>query len=312
VTGVTTTPDGRLPAPIAASAADLPPAVAAALAAPGEPRRGSVDAVGIAWATFEWGDATDPPLLLVHGVTSSSSPWWRVGPALAAEGFRVVEVDQSGHGETGAWLGHHRFRDNAADLAAFVRAAGLARDDLRVVGHSWGAMTVAALPASGLRPAAVVLLDPPAIPRDVIALMLDDPTEHRYDDLDEAVRAVRRANPAWSEGDVLAKARGLTEFDEAAVRDVLLGNDWDGGLADLADPRARDVSVWIVRGEAATGGYVMDDALPALAARVGPERLLTIAGGPHSPQRTHPEATLVALLRALGPRARPATAPAHR
>jgi pimeloyl-ACP methyl ester carboxylesterase len=32
---------------------------------------------------------------------------------------------------------------------------------------------------------------------------------------------------------------------------------------------------------------------------VGPARLVTIAGGPHSPQRTHPEATLVALLRAL-------------
>jgi pimeloyl-ACP methyl ester carboxylesterase len=301
VTGVTTPPDGRLPAPIAASAADLPPAVAAALAAPGEPRRGSVEAAGIAWATLEWGDPADPPLLLVHGVTSSSGTWWRVGPALAAAGFRVVAVDQPGHGETGRWLGHHRFRDNAADLGAFVRAAGLERDDLRVVGHSWGAMTVAALPASGLRPATLVLLDPPAIPREVIALMLDDPTEHRYADLDEAVRAVRRANPSWSDGDVLAKARGLTQFDETAVRAILLGNDWDGGLADLADRRARDVAVWIIRGEAGTGGYVMDDAVAALAARVGPERLLTIARGPHSPQRTHPEATLVALLRALGP-----------
>jgi pimeloyl-ACP methyl ester carboxylesterase len=131
--------------------------------------------------------------------------------------------------------------------------------------------------------------------------MLDDPTEHRYADLDEAVRAVRRANPSWSDGDVLAKARGLTQFDETAVRAILLGNDWDGGLADLADRRARDVAVWIIRGEAGTGGYVMDDAVAALAARVGPERLLTIARGPHSPQRTHPEATLVALLRALGP-----------
>jgi hypothetical protein len=37
-----------------------------------------------------------------------------------------------------------------------------------------------------------------------------------------------------------------------------------------------------------------------LAARIGAEHVLTVAGGPHSPQRTHPEATLVALLRALG------------
>ena len=69
-------------------------------------------------------------------------------PALAATGRRVVAVDLPGHGRTGHWQGHHRFRDNAADVAAFVRAAGLAREDLQVVGHSWGAVTAAALPAA--------------------------------------------------------------------------------------------------------------------------------------------------------------------
>ncbi len=290
----------QLPAPIAATAADLPPAVARALDRPELPSRLSVDAAGIRWAAGAWGAAPDPPLLLVHGVTSSSAIWWRVGPALAAAGRRVVAVDQAGHGDTGSWLGHHRFRDNAADVAAFARAAGLAREDLAVVGHSWGALTAAALPAAGLMPAVLVLLDPPTLATSAIATMLEDPTERRYDDVADAVRAVRLANPGWSDGDVAAKAQGLTRFDEAAVRSVLLENSWDGGLADLADPAARDVPVWIVRGEPAAGSYVTPDALPALAKRVGGERLLTIAGGPHSPQRTHPEATLVALLRALG------------
>ena len=49
--------------------------------------------------------------------------------------------------------------------------------------------------------------------------MLEDPVEHAYDDLDEAVATVGRLNPTWSHGDVLAKAEGLTQFDEAAVRD---------------------------------------------------------------------------------------------
>jgi pimeloyl-ACP methyl ester carboxylesterase len=296
---VTTTPEVGLPAPLVASVADLPAAVAAALAEPSAPRSGRVAAAGIAWATVEWGDPADRPVLLVHGVTSSSATWWRVGPALAAGGFRVVAVDQAGHGATGTWLGHHRFADNAADVAAFVRAAGLSRADLAVVGHSWGALTVAALPSVGIRPAVLVLVDPPAVPRDVIAEMLESPTERRYDDLDDAVRAVRTANPTWTEGDVIAKARALTEFDEQAVRDVLLDNDWDGGLAGLADPAARDVPVWVIRGEPAAGSYVAAAAVPAVASRVGPARLVTIAGGPHSPQRTHPEATLVALLRAL-------------
>lgn len=263
----------------------------------------TVTAAGLDWFAREWGDDRDPPLLLVHGVTSSSATWWRVGPALAAAEFHVVAPDQAGHGATERWLGHFRFRDNAVDLAAFVRAAGLARDDLRVVGHSWGAMTVAALPAAGIVPAVLVLLDPPAIPRELIATITDDPVERRYDDVAEAAEAIRLANPTWSDGDVGAKAEGLTMFDEEAVRAVLRGNDWDGGLADLADPAARDVPVWIVRGEPASGSYIAPTAVAGLAARVGGDRLLTIADGPHSPQRTHPEATLVALLRALRPSA---------
>lgn len=295
-------PGPQLPDPIRATAADLPPRVAAALARPGAGRTMTVAAAGLDWFTRSWGDPADPPLLLVHGVTSSSATWWRVGPALAAAGFGVVAPDQVGHGATARWLGHARFSDNAVDLADFVRAAGLARADLHVVGHSWGAMTVAALPGAGIVPAVLVLLDPPAIPREVIATITDDPVERRYDDLAEAAEAIRLANPTWSDGDVVAKAEGLTMFDEQAVRAVLRGNDWDGGLADLADPAAHDVPVWIVRGEPATGSYIAPAAIPALAARVGADRLLTIAGGPHSPQRTHPEATLVALLRALGSR----------
>jgi pimeloyl-ACP methyl ester carboxylesterase len=92
-------------------------------------------------------------------------------------------------------------------------------------------------------------------------------------------------------------------FDEAAVRAVLLDNgDWDGGLAALADPRAAGVGTWLVRGEPAAGSMVPEETLLAFAERIGADHILTIAGGAHSPQRMHPEATLVALLRALGAR----------
>src|SRR5688572_8746339 len=131
---------------------DLPAAVAAALAAPTEGERFTVGAAGIPWSALAWGDPGARPLLLIHGVTSSAAVWWRIGPALAATGRRVVAVDQAGHGQTGHWQGHVRFRDNAADIAAFARAARLVTDDLQVIGHSWGAVTAAALPAVGLRP----------------------------------------------------------------------------------------------------------------------------------------------------------------
>jgi pimeloyl-ACP methyl ester carboxylesterase len=284
------------------TAATLPAAVATALADPAPGARLAIQAAGIPWSALIWGDPAARPLLLIHGVTSSAGNWWRLGPAFAAAGRRVVAVDLPGHGRTGHWQGHHRFRDNAADVAAFARVAGLATGDLQVVGHSWGAVTAAALPAAGLRPATLVLLDPPAVPHAVIAAMAADPDERTYDDITEAAAAVRRDNPDWSEGDVLAKAEALTQLDEAAARSVLLDNgDWDGGLADLLDPAAADIPVHVVRGDPTAGGLLPDAWLAAFESRIGAGRVATITGGGHSPHRMQPEATAAAILAALEP-----------
>src|SRR5918994_2972588 len=109
------------------TASTLPAAVEATLAEPKPGERITVEAAGIPWSALVWGDPAARPLLLIHGVTSSAAVWWRIGPALAATGSRVVAVDQARHGQTGHWQGHVRFRDNAADVAAFARTARLAR-----------------------------------------------------------------------------------------------------------------------------------------------------------------------------------------
>jgi len=292
---------GTLPRPIAATALDLPARVGRALAHPPPPTEMTVDAAGIPFAVRSWGQPTDPPTLLVHGVTASSGIWWRTGAALAAAGRHVLAPDLPGHGRTGHWRGRHRFTETAQDVAALVDGLGLRRPDLDVIGHSWGAMIVAALPVVGVRPRTLVQLDPPVLPLARMAAMAVDPVEHAYDDLDEAVRAIGTANPTWSFGDVVHKATALSQLDESAARAVLLENgDWDGGLAALVHPAAAEVSCWLVRGETGSGSFTANDALPAFAARSGWEHILTVAGGPHSPQRTHPEATLVAFLRAVG------------
>ena len=282
------------------TATALPPAVAAALADPQPGERITVEAAGIPWSALTWGGSAGRPLLLIHGVTSSAAVWWRIGPALAATGRRVVAVDQAGHGRTGHWQGHVRFRDNAADIAAFIRAARLATNDLQLIGHSWGAVTAAALPAVGFRPATLILLDPPVLPLALISHEASDPAQRTYDDLDEAIAAVRASESTWSDGDVQAKAEALTTLNEAAARAVLLENgDWDGGLAELRDPAAAGIDTWVVRGEPATGGYVSEEAAAAFEAIVGAGHVVTIRGGSHSPQRTHPAETTAAFLRAL-------------
>jgi pimeloyl-ACP methyl ester carboxylesterase len=294
-------PPTPYPAPIEATSASLPPAVAAAIAAAPTGESGTTEAGGIPFAWEAWGEPTAPPILLVHGVTSSGRTFWRLGPALAAAGRRVLAVDLPGHGRTGQWTGRYRFRATAADVAAFARAAGLDRARLAVLGHSWGAMVAAALPTAGLRPERLILLDPPVVPQAGMAAMTRDPVERHHDDLGEALRVIEAAYPSWTAGDVAAKAEGLVRVDEAGARAVLLENgDWDGGLGDLGDPAAAGVETWVVRGDPAAGSLTPDAALPSFAAVVGAARILTIAGGPHSPQRTRIEATTVAILRALG------------
>ncbi len=205
------------------------------------PANGStVDAAGIPWSALTWGDPAARPLLLIHGVTSSAAAWWRLGPAFAASGRRVVAVDLPGHGRTGSLAGPPsvpRQRRRCRGLRpgrrpGHARPPGgrpqLGRHDRRrpagrraATGHPRPARSAGRAPrrhlGDGRRPERADLSR--AAPR---------PSE-----------AVRRENPAWSDGDVAAKAEALTQLDEAAARSVLLDNgDWDGGLADLADPAA--------------------------------------------------------------------------
>ena len=273
-----------------------------ALRAPAPPEDLRIEAAGIPFHVLAWGDATGSPVVLMHGVTASAGGWWRIGPALAAAGYRVIAPDLPGHGLTGSWRGHVLFRDNAADLAAFARAAfpSTVDGEVRIIGHSWGAMTAAWFPGVGYAPRRLVLVDPPAIPVVAIAMLLENPDDRHYDDVAVAMAAIGRQCPTWAYGDVAAKAESLTRFDEPAVRAVLTGNgDWDGGLAGLADPAARNVSTWLIRADPSAGGYIPDAAVPALEARLGPDRITTITGAPHSPHRTHPIETTLAMLRAL-------------
>ncbi len=294
------------PAPIRATLDDLPPAAAEAIrsarAQPESGRRTTIEAAGIRFSTLEWGAGSGRPLLLVHGVIGSARTFWLVGPALAATGFRVVAPDLPGHGRTGGGEDGRgfAFQETAGVVAAFARIAfaGHRPGDVAVVGHSWGSMLASRLPAAGYRPARIVLLDPPVMGRARIEQMIAEERPHASQE--SALAAVRAANPDWPEAEHVVEAESLTQFVPAAALAVLLGNgDWDGAVSAVEDPALAGIPVWIVRGEPASGSLTPDGTLPRLAAVAGPDHVLTIAGGPHSPQRTHIEATTLAVLRAL-------------
>ena len=122
-------------------------------------------------AVYEWGPATAPAVVLVHGWEHRASFWraW-VKPLLAA-GYRVVALDGPAHGATG---GH---QTTIITFGGAVQAVVNTTGEVRaIVAHSFGAASVAGLPVrlpAGAPLPRLVLLSAPEAPRAVAARFAD-------------------------------------------------------------------------------------------------------------------------------------------
>ena len=94
----------------------------------------SITVRGLSFHYRDWG-GQGRDLLLLHGLSSNARFWDLAVPHLTGE-FRVMALDQRGHGATAKPDDGYDFPSVAADIDAFIQAAGLARPIL--VGHSWG------------------------------------------------------------------------------------------------------------------------------------------------------------------------------
>ena len=76
------------------------------------------------------------PIVLVHGSTiDAATDWDSVAPALARE-YRVFAPDCRGHGHSNNPRMTYSFKEQADDVAAFVRALGY--EKAHIIGHSNG------------------------------------------------------------------------------------------------------------------------------------------------------------------------------
>ena len=82
----------------------------------------------------DWG-GSGQSIVLLHGLASTCHIWDLVAPLLSAS-FRVVAVDQRGHGESDRPDHGYDFATVAADLHGFIQAMSISEPI--VVGHSWG------------------------------------------------------------------------------------------------------------------------------------------------------------------------------
>ncbi len=106
-----------------------------------------VSANGIRHHYLEWGDPSNPPLLMLHATGLCAGPWKPIARRLA-ENHRVLAFDQRGHGDTDKSDKGYKFEYAGEDLAAIADAMKL--ESPRVIGHSSGGL--AAIIASNLLP----------------------------------------------------------------------------------------------------------------------------------------------------------------
>ena len=83
----------------------------------------------------DWG-GEGQPVALVHGLASNCRIWDLVAPILSRR-FRVVALDQRGHGESFKPDTGYDFATVTADLRGFLGILGI--ENPIIVGHSWGA-----------------------------------------------------------------------------------------------------------------------------------------------------------------------------
>ena len=102
-----------------------------------EPRSATVRVNGFDLHSWEWA-GNEPTLICLHPSGHYGRIWESVARLLSPQ-FRVVALDQRGHGDSGQPASGSSAQDYASDVAGFVEAQKM--EKVGVVGHSLGART---------------------------------------------------------------------------------------------------------------------------------------------------------------------------
>ncbi|MFF3671161.1 alpha/beta fold hydrolase [Microtetraspora malaysiensis] len=182
--------------------------------------------------TREWGSG-DRVVVLIHGIMADSRCWWRVGPALAERGYRVVAVDLPGHGDS------PRAQEYTPELYAQSMLESVPANPDLAIGHSLGGLTLA-VAIERLMPGRAVYSDPGfRLPEsegvDLGAMMAAFKGQ--------TVETVGQFHPGWSAEECALEIEMLAKWDPATAVALssFTGTDFTPepvvpSLVQLADP----------------------------------------------------------------------------
>ena len=163
----------------------------------------------------EWGTG-DRVALLIHGLFADHQNWYRVGPALAERGYRVVAPDLRGHGPSPR--GPYTPELWAEDLVeSLPHNADLA------IGHSLAGMALA-LAAKELAVGRAIYVDPTWKMHKEQHVSFGSTWRGQLAWTEEQWRA---ANPRWGAGDIKARVESMRVFDPACIEGLASGDGHD-------------------------------------------------------------------------------------
>ena len=268
------------------------------------PRDEFVEANGLRFHYREWGDTrTRHAVLMLHGYAETSEAWSEIAQDLARE-FRVIAIDQRGHGQTDRASDHDYTRaTQMEDLEAIVESLGLR--SVTLIGHSMGGANAICYAAEHpeMVTALVVVETAPEVLRsgiETIRRLLA--TGSSFGSLDEAVEAFREFFPYATTEQIKRRARAaLTVNDDGAYVwdfDPVLRDptsrppDPDPGqrrLSDLWDCADRvQCPTMIVRGSETD--MLTPEAIQRLHRRVSGSRVSLIEDAGHAVPTDQPAA----------------------
>jgi len=247
----------------------------------------------------EWGPAAAPPVVFLHGITGHARTWDDEARLLAGR-YRVLVLDQRGHGDTDP-APDGDYSDDAllGDLTAFADALGLRRCTL--VALSLGGRV--AINFAGTHPARVerlVIVDigPEIAPvgrARVGALMAGAP--ERFESVEDVITHMRANAPLYTEAMLRHRAQhavrplpggGFTWKYDRALREAIR----QGRMrvpADLwAQWRAITCPTLLVRG--ALSDILSDETAKRMVDELPAARLVVVPGAGHTVPGDQPAA----------------------
>ena len=155
-----------------------------------------VEANGLRFHYLDWGNPTNPPLVLLHGVGQTCHTWDLFAAAMSPH-FHVMAFDQRGHGDTD-WAADKDYsrRSMVKDVEAFTTALGL--DRFFLTGMSMGGANSLSFTANNPgRVEALVVVDVgPRVENKGVQNIRNFMKDFReFDSLDEAAAVIHKFNP---------------------------------------------------------------------------------------------------------------------